>query len=235
MKKLLKTLALVLALALAVTCVFAGCGDKEDGGKKGGDNKASSYKDIIDVLEEYANAKEYYDEFDQRVALYGGFCEDEMEDFAKVYKKSIYVDEESSKEYFEEAIAENKAEYGDDYKYTYKIVDELKFTDEDIADYADDLKDSAEEFEYTVAEYEDGELEDIADEMGFEDINDASDYLEIMKAVAEKYGKAKLTDGYYVTVEITITGSLLEEPIVETDDYEIVKVDGFWVLGDLLF
>ena len=38
------------------------------------------------------------------------------------------------------------------------------------------------------------------------------------------YGKAKLTDGYYVTVEITITGSLLEEPIVETDDYEIVPV-----------
>ena len=39
MKKLLKTLALVLALALAVTCVFAGCGDKEDGDKKGGGEK----------------------------------------------------------------------------------------------------------------------------------------------------------------------------------------------------
>ncbi len=237
MKKLLKTLALTLALALAVTCVFAGCGeggDDKDSGKGGGSAKASSYEDLIETMEEFQNKKTYYDQFDMQLAGFGGFCEDEMKDYADLQKKSEYYDEESAKENFNENIAENKEMYGDNYKYTYEIRDAEPFTDEDLEVYRDDLRDSADDMEDEISYYEEDSLSDLADDLGFTSEDDAQKYLDIMSAVAKKYKNAEVTEGYHITVEVTLSGSELEEDEVDTETFTVIKIDGFWALADMI-
>lgn len=238
MKKLLKTLALTLALALAVTCIFAGCGeggDDKDSGKGGDSAKVSSYEVLIETMEEFRNKKTYYDQTDMQVAFFGGFCEDEMKDYIALQKKSEYYDEESAKESFEENIAENNEMYGSDYKFTCKIVDAQAFTDEDLDMYKDDLKDSAKDMEDELSSYEEDSLSEIAEDMGFTSEDDAQEYLDIMSAVAKKYKNAEITDGYHLTVEVTLSGSELEEDEVETETYTAIKIDGCWAIAEMIF
>lgn len=216
--------AIVLAAIIAIVAVFVVIGAL-----------SNNYKTPIKTMQKFANQKSYYDMYDRQIALANGFCEKEIKAIAKLYKSTDdYKDElADAKEDFKDAIEERKEELGKNYKVKYKVIEKEKLDKDELKDIRDNYRDQADALENQLEEYEDFESEDwedMADSMGFDgDKSKAKKYVSILKDLRKEYKGAKVTAGYVLTVEITTTGSELDEPIVEEDEITVVKVNGRWI------
>lgn len=197
----------------------------------------NNYKTPIKVMQKYDNSKKYYDSFDKQLDLLNGFCEDEYEDLVKLMKSSEEYDEDEiadAKEDFQDEIEDMKEEYGKNYKYTYKIIEKEELDKDDLREYRDELRDYADSLESQleiVEEYDSDDWEDIADDLGLSK-SKAKKYYSILEDIRKVYKKAKVSAGYDLTVEVTLTGSELEEPETDEIDITVLKVDGRWISED---
>ena len=183
----------------------------------------NTYKTPIKLMEKTANAKKASTALEKYGENLNGFCEDEYQEIMKVLKKTDYYDD--AKENFEETIEENKDEYGSNYKAKYKIVEKEKIDKDELRDYRDELRDAGEEL---LAEYEDMDPEDIAYELDISE-SQAKKLLKAWKSVAKTMKKAKVTEGYTLTVELKITGSELDEAEEDEMEINVYKINGRWV------
>lgn len=191
----------------------------------------NTYKTPIKLIEKQANAKKASAVLDGRVKALNGFCEDEYKEMLKIMKKSDNY--EDTLEYYEESIDYNKDEYGSNYKIKYKIVDKEKLDKDELREIRDTIREDGERQLEDWEDMDDEDYEDAADAMGITK-SQAKKYYKAMESVAKTLKKAKVTEGYVLTVSVTITGSELDEP--EEDEYEIsvYKVNGRWVSSSAL-
>lgn len=196
----------------------------------------NNYKTPIRTMQKYANTKKYYDSYDEQFDLLNGFCEKESKKLVDLMKDSEAYDEDSiedAKDDFKDYIQDLKDEYGKNYKYTYKVIDKEKLDKDELKEYRDDLRDEAEALETQIEnskDFDSDDWEDIADSMGFDgNKSKAKKYYSILKDVRKVYKSAKVTAGYDLTVEVTLTGSELDEPETYEIDVTVLKVNGRWV------
>ena len=166
---------------------------------------------------------------------YNGFLEKEYKEILKLQKKSDEGKEnlEEQEEYAEEEIEDLKDKYGDNYKVSYKVIEKEKLDKDDLKEAKERLKSRGKSLRNQVENTEDWDSDDwadAADEMGLTK-SQAKSYYKIMKKIGDTLYKAKVTEGYEITVEIKITGSELDEPEVEEETFFVYKVNGRWVLG----
>lgn len=217
--------AIVLAAIIAIVAVFVVIGAC-----------TNNYKTPIKTLQKFDNKKTYYDMYDRQIALANGFCEKEYKAIAKLYKSTDdYKDElADDKEDFKDTIADLKEEYGSNYKYKYKVIEKEKLDKDELKDIRDDYRDMADSLADQLEEYKDFESEDwedMADSMGFDgDKSKAKKYVSILKDMRKEYKGAKVTAGYVLTVEITLSGSELDEDEVVEKEYTVIKVNGRWII-----
>lgn len=223
----IKVGAIFLAAVLVVVGLCVGIGAA-----------TNNYKTPIKTIEKFANTKKYFDYTDRQLALLNGFCEDEMKELIKLMMSSEDYDDdaiEDAKDEFKDNIDDLKDKYGKNYKYTYKVIDKEKLDKDELKVYRDKLRDSADSIKDQIDETEDfdsDDWEDLADDMGFDgNKSKAKKYYSIMKDVRKVYKSAKVTAGYTLTVEITLTGSELDEPEVNELEYTVIKVNGRWILS----
>ena len=197
----------------------------------------NNYKTPIKTMQKYDNMRSYYEDSDRQIALANGFCEKELKAMAKLQQSTEdYKDEKAdAKEDFKDAIQDMKDEYGNNYKYTYKVIDKEKLDKDELKDIRDNFRDQADSIESMIEETEDydsDDWEDAADSMGFDgEKSKAKKYVSILKDLRKKYKSAKVTAGYNLTVEITLKGSELDEPEVVEKEYQVIKVNGRWTLN----
>ena len=199
----------------------------------------NNYKTPIKTMQKYANMKKYYDSSDKQMDLLNGFAEKESKALMKVMKASELYDDENLddlKEDFKDQIEDMKDEYGKNFKYTYKIVDKEKLDRDELKEYREELRDYADALDSQIEaadDFDSDDWEDMADSMGLSK-SKAKKYYSILKDVQKVYKKAKVTAGYTLTVEITLTGSELDEPEVKETEIVVLKVNGRWIPASAL-
>lgn len=233
MKRFL-TLFLVLFLSLSLTAC-----SKAKGGEESAEKTENSFDSPVRLTEEYKNSKVYYDSNLFYLRLLGGYCSDITDSIYSILKNSpayaAYTEYEKSA--FEDRINENKAAFGDDYKYEYKIIGKESLSDADLKEHENTLKALAEEYGNDFL----ARFEDISEEklnaysntlgIGVSDLRRLISYIEQLQ---QRLLSARVSEGYTLRLEITLSGSELKEPKVETEDYTVVKVDGCWMPAHLL-
>ncbi len=216
----------VVAVIVALTLILGSLGN--------------NYKTPINIMEDYANAKKYYSDYDKMIDMSNGFCQDELEDLVKLYKSTEdYKDDlEDEKDDFADTIEDMKDEYGKNYKYTYKITDKEELDKDDLKEFRDRLRSTADSLESMIEETEDydsDDWEDMADSIGFDgDKSKAKKLVKIMKNMRKVYKSAKVTAGYELEVTITLDGSELDEPEENEVTINVYKVDGRWISSSSL-
>ncbi len=232
-----KLLALLLALTLIFT--FAACGDGKGGGKdddKGGsigNVTSNTYETPVEVLEMIANQKEYYDLFDAYIKLLNGFCTEETEEFlefvsqTKNYKAKI----DENKENIEKEIEENIDKYGDDFKYTYTIIDKEEIDESDLEGWANSFSTLANRYDDIIDKFKEADeekWEELADELEIS-TNQAKSLISIMESLRDRFEEVDVTEGYTLRVEISVDGSELDEPEIKEQEIVVVKANGRWI------
>ena len=166
---------------------------------------------------------------------YNGFLEKEYKEILKLQKKSEGGKEnlEDQEEYAEEEIEYLKDKYGDNYKYSYKVIEKEKLDKDALKAAKDSIKSQGKSIKNMVENTEDWDSDDWADAAEEMDLtkSQAKSYYKIMKTIGTTMSKAKVSDGYKITVEVKITGSELDEPEEYEDTFYVLKVNGRWVLS----
>ena len=221
-KLLIPGIALIAVIAIALVLLLGG----------------GSYKTPVNYMQKISNAKSASAYYKATLNSLNGFCESEVKSIFNIMKKSDQW--EDMEENMDEMIEGLKDQYGDNYKFKYTIKDKEKIDKDDLEDYEDGIKESGEQLEKLVEQFEDfddDELEELAEESGIS----KSNYKKMVKAmekIAKKFGKAKVTAGYELEVEVKITGSELDEPEEEEMTVIVLKINGRWVsldsIGDAL-
>ena len=204
-------------------------------------SSGNSYKTPVNILEDYANTKKYYDQFDQISDMLNGFAADEYDDLIDLMKDSEYYQDnlEDLKADFEEAIEEKKDEYGSNYKVRYTIDEKEELESADLREFRDQLRSVAKSLESIIDETDDWDPEDweeMADEMGFDgDKSKAREVVSLLNDLRKVYKSAKVTDGYRLWITVSITGSELDEPEESEIKLDVYEVDGRWVSSSVLY
>ena len=186
----------------------------------------NTYKTPVALLEKQANAKKASALLSKRIEMLNGFCEDEYKEILKIMKKSD--DYEESLEYYEEQIEYQQDEYGKNYKVKYKIVDKEEIDKDELREVRDTIRERGEMRLESLENLEDEDYEEGADELGITK-SQAKKYAKAQESIAKTLKKAKVTEGYILTVSVTTTGSELDEPEEDEFEIEVYKVDGRWV------
>ena len=191
----------------------------------------NTYKTPISLQQKYANAKKASTMLDRRVEMLNGFCEDEYKEILKIAQKSDNY--EDVLESCEEQIEYMQDEYGENYKVKYKVVDKEELDKDELREVRDTIRERGEQRLEDVEDLDDEDYEEGAEELGIT-VSQAKKYAKAMESIAKTLKKAKVTEGYVLTVSVTITGSELDEP--EEDEYEVsvYKVNGRWVSQEAL-
>lgn len=218
-----------LALVAAVVAVIALLpkDDADEDGKSKKDAFGNTYETPVKVMENYRNSKTYISYMELEAQLLNGFCKDEYSEVTAVLKKSDSYKEalEENKESFRENIAELKEEYGSNYKITCKITDKEKLDQDELEDFQNQLGYLGD----SLCDYMDEwTADEVADDIGVSK-SDAQKIINIYNKIGKKYKSTEITEGYELSVCVTITGSALEEPEENYQTMNVYKVDGRWV------
>lgn len=191
----------------------------------------NTYKTPIKLIEKQANAKKASAVLDGRVKALNGFCEDEYKEILKIMKKSDNY--EDILESCEEEIEYMQDEYGENFKVKYKITDKEKLDKDELREVRDEIRERGEMRLDDFEDLDDEDYEEGAEALGITK-SQAKKYAKALESVAKTLKKAKVTEGYVLTVSVTITGSGLDEPEEEEYEVEVYKIDGRWVSSSAL-
>ena len=233
-----KLLALLLALTLIFT--FAACGDSKSGDGKDSDGDSiggagNTYETPLKISINQANNREFVAGYADKIELFNGFCKDELKAWEEFYMQTDYYKDFSAddEDDFYDMIEEMKAEFGDDYKYSYKITEKTELTDEDLEDYIESLEMEAFDCDTEIKRlerFDDEDWSDFAYDLGFgSDIDAAKEYKDILEDVRDAYESAEVEEGYELRVDFIISGSELEEDEVVSEIVYVLKINGKWV------
>ena len=230
-----KLLALLLAMVMVLSLAACGDNDNDKDNKSEGSQK-NTYETPLELTMKEANEKDASKVMERRIAILNGLCEEEYKAMLEILKKSEDYNEEEIEERYEEQIEEMKDEFGSDYKYAYKIEEKETLDKDELKDLQDDLKDFKnllEEFLERTKDLDSSDWGDLADEMGLS-VSDAKDVVSVLEDVCKVMDEAKVTEGYRLSVTVTVKGSNLEEPKEETSTICVYKIGGRWIAENAL-
>lgn len=191
----------------------------------------NTYKTPIKAAEKLLNSKSISQVLNRAPALLNGFGEDEAKVLIGIAKKTdMYKDNiEDIEDGFESVIEMLEDNVGKNYKISLKVTDKEELEKDALKAFREQLR--------TI-----GKMGNQLDDLDNDDYADMADELGISKAQAKKAVKnvvafckdckgAKVQKGYELTIEVTLTGKELDEPIELEIHFDVFKVDGRWVPG----
>ena len=144
-----------------------------------------------------------------------------------ILKKSDFYDAEV--EAFEAKVENRSEQYGDNYKYKYKVVDKEKIDKDDLKEVQKELRAEGRSIYNEYKNLDSDDYEEMADGLGLTKAQ-AKKIGKLYKSIGKTMKNASVTKGYKLTVERTITGSELDKPKIEEITYTVYKINGRWVM-----
>ena len=124
--------------------------------------------------------------------------------------------------------------YGEDYKYTFEVEDKERLDRDDLKAYKSELTeianhwlDAVERVGMVVS------LDDFADHLGVSKAK-ARKFLSAFESVMKELKSADITDGYELSILITVDGEELDDPEEESRTMCVYKINGHWISEDIL-
>lgn len=158
-------------------------------------------------------------------------CGDDAEDVASFLGSEFA----NNSEYYEDLYDDYEDDYGKNWKIKYEIKKEKEMKDDDLEDIQDYIQESGEELLDSIEDEDDfeDEMDEIVELLEDEcDIkiskSDIKNLLKTVKASGKSLSKAKVKEGYNVTVKYTIEGK--EDKGKGEATLRLIKVDGDWVV-----
>lgn len=188
----------------------------------------NNYKTPIKAMEKLSNSKSYTKVLKSGPKMLNGYGESEAKKALKIFKKSdVYKDNiDDEKEDFKDSIDFLKDEYGKNYKIQYKVDSKDKLDKDDLKDYKDEVKSTA---NYYLEMLNEADAEDLADELGVSKAQ-AKKLIKLAKKFFKDAKSAKVSAGYEVDLTYKVKGKELDEPIERTVSVYVLKVNGKWTL-----
>lgn len=189
------------------------------------DALTNNYETPVKNYVEWMNATKH--SWDMYSDLCNGFAESEVDALISVLKKTKYADK----------IENNFMSYignvfGIKNKYSYKIEDKDKLDEDDLEDFQEQLNESGKNL-LDQLENIDGSWDVIANSFDIS-TSQSKKLFSAWEDFGKLLKKAKVTEGYELTVTIT-RGSELGEPIEqEMTTMNVYKVDGRWITMNTL-
>lgn len=165
--------------------------------------------------------------------LLNGFMESEYEAIFDIIEKADEADRmlERMQDNFEESVESLEDKYGENYKYSYTVDEKEELEKSDLRAVRENLRNAADNLEEMIEETEEwdsDDWEDAADEIGLTK-SQMKNLVKAMEDLKKVLDKAEVTEGYELSVLITINGDELDEPEETERTIEVYKIDGRWV------
>ena len=230
--------ALLFSLLL-VLGMFTGCGKKgtldltesEDDETK----SKTSYETPLELKMDVKNARNYQ-EFQAAIfEYYGGQYGSKIGNAYKYLKGTDFDNPFRPYSYnnysFQQMLAENNYDYGEDYEFYYKIENKEKLDQETLKEFQEAVRDAADDL---YSDYQNADSDDILYDW---DVvlsdQEAETFAQIYRDVAKELKSAKVTEGYNLNVTYYVKGKNLQAP-KELDNIiiDVYKVNKTWVTPD---
>ena len=191
----------------------------------------NTYKTPVKLLQAVENNKNAAAYYNKQVKAVNGLCESELKTIMNIFKKTDDYDDAIDE--LKDAIDEAKDTYGNNYKYKYKIVDKEKIDKDELKDTQKSLRSQGKSMYNEYDDLDSDDYEDLADDMDITK-GQAKKVAKAAKKIGKTLKGAKITKGYKLTVEVTLTGSEVEdaEPVEKT--IYVYKVNGRWISSTAL-
>lgn len=188
----------------------------------------NNFKTPIKAMEKLQNSKSYSKVLKMGPKMLNGYGESEAKKALKIFKKSdVYKDNiDDEKDDFKESIEFLEDELGKNYKFKYKVDGKDKLDKDDLKDYKDSVKSSA---NYYLERLNEADAEDLADELGISKAK-AKKLIKLGKKFFKDAKSAKVSAGYEVDITYIVKGKELDEPKETTQTVYVYKVNGKWTL-----
>lgn len=220
--------SILLAMCLLMGCVFTGCSEESEKEDK------NTYETPLDIWFEYYNAKKMSEEMENSVSLLNGFAEKEVEEVYEILKKADSYQEAMdwrAENYENETVAEYKEEYGNNYKFSYKIEEKDKLDDDALEEFRIRLTDKAEMLKNTVDKLENYSSSDWDEEIYVRELSESEreDLIKALKALYDVLKDAEVTEGYNLAYTRITEGSKLDEAEEYETSLNVFLVNGRWI------
>lgn len=199
----------------------------------------NTYRTPIRVMEKNANTKEFSFRYHFRLDHLNGLMAEESKEIIAILEESDEFSDliEDLEDIFIDSIDDMKDEYGDNYKYTYKILEKEELNRKEIRKFRDELRDLSDAIERLEEEYDyidSDEWKDMADEVGLSKSQLKNLFRQIF-SMGKICQNAEVSEGYELTVLVTLTGRELDEPEEDEITVCVYKVDGRWIGESSIF
>lgn len=190
-------------------------------------------------MEKNANTKEFSFRYHFRLDHLNGLMAEESKEIIAILEDSDEFSDliEDLEDIFIDSIDDMKDEYGDNYKYTYKILEKEELNRKEIRKFRDELRDLSDAIERLEEEYDyidSDEWKDMADEVGLSKSQLKNLFRQIF-SMGKICQNAEVSEGYELTVLVTLTGRELDEPEEDEITVCVYKVDGRWIGESSIF
>ena len=206
-------LALILAIVL-VSGVISGL---------------NKYKEPVKLQQKVLNAKTADKMYDATLEQLNGLGEKELKTILDILKQT--KEGEAIQDSFIDAIAAREEMAGSNAKVKIKITDKEKMDESALENMQDHIDKLAERFDQMAQQLE----ENSSDAVDLWDISekDVKKLVKAYKSLAKTFSKAKVTKGYYMELNMKMTGKQLDEPVESSRSYRVYKIGGKWVSEDV--
>lgn len=197
------------------------------------DRLTNTYKTPLDRYMDYMNSRSY--SLNEEIAVFNGFAEAEFKLFELCNRisKDYWKEREDD---FADDVKSRKATYGNNYKYSYDILDKDKLNRKELDEFKNYLQYYAvilkTIIEYT-ADFDSKDWENFADSSNLF-VFQAKLYVLATNALYQELKDAEITEGYEIKSNFIIDGSNLDEPKEQEKTMFVYKIDGRWVISELL-
>lgn len=183
----------------------------------------------VKAAEKILNSKSASKMIDQLPSVLNGFGESEAKKVLKILKKSDQYDDaiEDANDAVEELREQLADEYGDNFKIKLKVVEKEELEKDDTKAFRNQLRNIA-DMKDRIDDMDSDDYEDMADQLGITK-SQAKDLVKALESFFDKCKDAKVSEGYELTVEASITGSEVDDPETFEFSINVFKVDGRWV------
>ena len=217
-------------LLLCTMLLLTAC---NSGSSKKSSSKSNTYETPVKIMEDCANAKKATAFAKELTAQLNSLAEDEVNAIFKALSKSEDIQNqlENSAAQHQDRINDMKNEYGDDYKYTYKIEGKKELEEEDLRNFRDQINSYIEELNTLVKDtesFDSDEWADLADFLGMNS-SEAKAYISALDDLRQELKDITVEEGYKLQVVISLSGSKLDESQDSKILMRVYKVNGRWI------
>lgn len=166
--------------------------------------------------------------------MFAGLADDSVKKIYNIFEQTKLF--ESAEESWENKVDGYEESYGDDYEFSYKVVEKYKAPEAYVMSMEAQFFDMGTSLKAKVRTVTEDDIEEIAEYLDIEE-EDVEDLLDALKKLGDALIKANVTEVYEIEYEYIIEGEEVEEDEDDEPDYRtftVYKINGKFISSNAI-